>query len=64
MKANFKQSFTQLPNRVLKDTRLSFGARLTSAVLLSYAWGKESCFPGQHAMAEDLGDSARSIRTF
>ncbi len=53
MKANFKQGFTQLPNRVLKDTRLSFGARLTYTVLLSYAWDKESCFPGQNKMAED-----------
>ncbi len=64
MKAILKQGFTQLPNRVLKDKRLSFGARLTSAVLLSYAWDKESCFPGQNRMAEDLGTSARSIRTF
>ncbi len=64
MKANFKQGFTQLPNRVLKDTRLSFGARLTYAMLLSYAWDKESCFPGQNTIAEDLGVSARSVRTF
>ncbi len=64
MKANFKQGFTQLPNRVLKDTRLSFGARLTYADLLSYAWDKESCFPGQNRIAEDLGVSARSVRTF
>ena len=64
MKTIFKQGFTQLPNRVLKDTRLSFGARLTYAVLLSYAWDKDSCFPGQNTMAEDLGVSVRSIRTF
>ncbi len=65
MKAmSFKQGLTQLPNCVLKDKRLSFGARLTYAVLLSYAWEKESCFPGQDKMAEDLGVSARSIRTF
>ncbi len=37
MKAILKQGCTQLPNRVLKDKRLSFGARLTYAVLLSYA---------------------------
>ncbi len=65
MKAmSFKHGFTQLPHRVLKDKRLSFGARLTYAVLLSYAWEKESCFPGQKKMAEDLGTSDRSIRTF
>ncbi len=61
---SLKRDFTQLPNRVLKDKQLSFGARLTYALLLSYAWGKESCFPGQDRMAEDLGVSARSIRTF
>lgn len=63
MKAmSFKHGFTQLSNRVLKEKRFSFGARLTYAVLLSYAWGKESCFPGQDRMTEDLGVSARSIR--
>ncbi len=64
MKTNFKQGFTQLPNRVLKDTRLSFGARLTYADLLSYAWDKESCFPGQNRIAEDLGTSTRSVRIY
>lgn len=59
-----KHGFTQLPNFVLKDKTLSFGARLAYAVLLSYAWQAESCFPGQQRMAEDLGTSDRSIRTF
>ena len=59
-----KHGFTQLPNFVLKDKTLSFGARLAYAVLLSYAWQDESCFPGQQRMAEDLGTSDRSVRTF
>ncbi len=59
-----KHGFAQLPRYVLKDKRLSFGARLTYAVLLSYAWQEESCFPGQDRMAEDLGTTDRSIRTF
>ena len=59
-----KHGFTQLPNYVLKDKRLSFGARLAYAVLLSYAWQEDSCFPGQDRMAKDLGTSDRSIRTF
>ena len=59
-----KHGFTQLPNYVLKDKRLSFGARLAYAVLLSYAWQEDSCFPGQERMAKDLGTSDRSIRTF
>ncbi len=61
---SLKHGFTQLPNYILKDTRLSFGARLTFAVLLSYAWQEGSCFPGQARMAADLGTSDRSIRTF
>lgn len=59
-----KHGFTQLPRYILKDKQLSFGARLTYAVLLSYAWQDDSCFPGQERMAADLGTSDRSIRTF
>src|SRR6476659_9235586 len=59
-----KRGFTQLPNYVLRDKKLSFGARLAYAVLLSYAWQQESCFPGQTRMAQDLGTTDRSIRTF
>lgn len=59
-----KHGFTQLPNYILKDKSLSFGARLSYAVLLSYAWQEDSCFPGQERMAKDLGTSDRSVRTF
>lgn len=59
-----KHGFTQLPRYVLKDKRLSFGARLTYAVLLSYAWQEDSCFPGQERMAADLGTTDRSVRNF
>src|SRR5260370_33933690 len=61
---SLKHGFTQLPNYVLKNTRLSFGARLTFAVLLSYAWQEGSCFPGQARMAKGLGTTDRSTRTF
>ena len=59
-----KQGFTQLPRFVLKDKRLSFGARLTYAVLLSYAWQEESCFPGQDKMSNDLGVSRQAINGY
>jgi hypothetical protein len=59
-----KHGFTQLPNYVLRDKKLSFGARLTFAILLSYAWQEDSCFPGQDRMSKDLGTSDRSVRTF
>lgn len=59
-----KYGFTQLPRFVLKDKRLSFGARLTYAVLLSYAWQEDSCFPGQDKMASDLGVSRQAINGY
>src|SRR5688500_16840120 len=59
-----KQGFTQLPRFVLKDKKLSFGARLTYAVLLSYAWQEDSCFPGQDKMAGDLGGSRQAINGY
>ena len=58
---SLKKGFTQLPNYVLRNKQLSFGARLVYAVLLSYAWQEESCFPGQDKMADDLGCSKRQV---
>jgi hypothetical protein len=59
-----KQGFTQLPRYILKDKKLSFGARLTYAVLLSYAWQEDSCFPGQDKMAGDLGVSRQAVNGY
>jgi DNA-binding transcriptional MocR family regulator len=56
--------FTQIPNLVLRRPDLSPGAKLTYMVLLSYAWQKESCYPGQDRLAEDMGVSERSIVTY
>ena len=61
---SLKHGFTQLPRFVLKDKKLSFGARLTYAVLLSYAWQEDSCFPGQDKMANDLGVSRQAINGY
>ncbi|MFY0609956.1 MAG: helix-turn-helix domain-containing protein [Hyphomicrobiaceae bacterium] len=56
--------FTQVPNVILKSTDLSVGAKLAYAMLLSYAWQKDSCFPGQETLAADMGVSKRSVITF
>jgi hypothetical protein len=56
--------FTQVPNVILRDQTLSLGAKMTYAVLLSYAWQKDSCFPGQEKLAEDMGAGRRSIIRF
>jgi len=59
----FEKGFTQVPNCVLKDTDISYQARVLYAILLSYSWQKESCNPTQETIANDLGVSVRTIRT-
>jgi biotin operon repressor len=57
------QGFTQVPNFLLKSKTLSAGDKMTFAMLLSYAWQNDFCFPGQERLAKDLGLSDRSVRT-
>ena len=56
--------FTQVPNFVLTDENLSIGAKLTYAMFLHYAWHKDSCFPGQDRLAEDIGMSRPRVTEF
>ena len=55
--------FTQVPNFLLKSKKLSSGDKLAFAMLLSYAWQNDYCFPGQETLAKDLGITDRSVRT-
>src|SRR5665213_2640433 len=55
--------FTQVPNFLLKSKKLSSGDKMAFAMLLSYAWQNDYCFPGQEKLAEDLGLTDRSVRT-
>ena len=55
--------FTQVPNFLLKSRKLSTGDKMTFAMLLSYAWQNDYCFPGQQRLARDLGLTDRSVRT-
>ena len=55
--------FTQVPNFILKSKKLSSGDKMVFAMLLSYAWQNDFCFPGQERLAEDLGLTDRSVRT-
>lgn len=55
--------FTQVPNAILRATEISQGAKLVYAMLLSYAWHNNECFPGQDRLAEDLSISRRSVNT-
>ena len=56
--------FTQVPNYVLENSKLSPGAKLAYAMLLKYAWQNSFCFPGQERLAQDMGVSDRSVRTY
>jgi len=47
--------FTQVPNFILKDPKISVGAKVAYAMFLSYAWHNDSCFPGQDRLADDMG---------
>lgn len=60
----FDGGFTSIPNRILENNVLSLGARMTYAMLLKYAWQKDFCFPAQQQLANDLGITDRSVRTF
>ena len=55
------KGFTQVPNFILSNDKLSTGAKLTYAMMLRYAWEKDHCFPGQQRMSEDAGMGKRSV---
>src|SRR3984957_6614837 len=54
--------FTQVPNFLLKSRKLSAGDKMAFAMLLSYAWQNDFCFPGQIRLGQDLGLDERSVR--
>ena len=56
--------FTQVPNFVLTNPKLSVGAKLAYSMLLKYAWSDDACFPGQQKLATDMGAGERSVRTY
>jgi DNA-binding transcriptional ArsR family regulator len=56
------RGFTQVPNFLLKSRKLSAGDRMTFAMLLSYAWQNDYCFPGQARLGMDLGIDERNVR--
>ena len=56
------KGFTQVPNFLLKSKKISSGDKMSFAMLLSYAWQNDYCFPGQKRLAQDLGLNERSVR--
>ena len=56
--------FTQVPNFILKDPKIPVGAKVAYAMLLSYAWHNDFCFPGQDRLAQDMGMSRSRVTEF
>ena len=56
------EGFTQVPNFILKSKKLSAGDKLALAMILSYMWHNDYCFPGQATLADDMGIDERSVR--
>ncbi len=50
-----QQGFTQLPNFILRDPKLTAGAKVVYAMFISYGWHNNFCFPGQEKLATDMG---------
>ena len=46
---------------MLRSKKISPGAKLTYAMLLSYAWHNDYCFPGQERLSGDMGAGERSV---
>ena len=59
-----QRGWTGVPNFILESKEISVGAKLIYAMLLKYARELEECFPGQKRLADDMGSSERSVRTW
>lgn len=59
-----EKGFTQVPNAILRSKKLSMGAKLTYAALLSYAWSNDFCFPGQQRLADDIGVTRQTANEY
>lgn len=62
--ARLESGFTQAPNQLLDDTRLSTAARMTWIMLAKYAWGKDRHSPGQESLGGLLGVTDRAVRGY
>jgi len=58
------KGFTAIPNAILRHPRLSYGAKVTFGVLLSYSWQDDFCWPAQERLGHDLQCSIRHARRF
>lgn len=53
--------FTQVPNVLLENEKLSAMAKLAYSMLLKYAWYKNYVFPGQATLSKEMGTSRPTV---
>jgi len=56
--------FTQVPNFILRDPKISLGAKVAYSMFLHFAWNNDSCFPGQDRLAGHMGMSVSRVNEF
>ena len=59
-----EKGFTQVPNAILRSKTISPGAKLAYSGLLSYAWNKDNCFPGQDKLGDDIGVTRQTVNEY
>jgi hypothetical protein len=42
--------FTQVPNFILRNPKISIGGKVVYAMFISYAWHNDSCFPSTNPL--------------
>ena len=59
-----QDGFTQIPDVVLRNSDLSFGAKTIYGLLLSYAWHNNQVFPGQETLAKHAGTGRKTVNKY
>lgn len=58
------RGFTQIPNTVTRNPKLSMQAKFVYGLLLSYAWQDPDSYPGLARLREDTGAKEDTIRKY
>jgi hypothetical protein len=56
--------WTKISNAILRDASLSAGARITYAMLSSFAWQSDECWVGQKKLGDLVGVKDRQLRNY
>jgi hypothetical protein len=47
--------FSKVPREIVRDHRISDGAKVCYAAILAFAWGKGVCWPSNAKIADEAG---------